>query len=363
MKSLKNVIESAKPQLILDEYRCKRNIERMVQKARNHEIEFRPHFKTHQSNHVARWFRDLNVRGITVSSVDMASYFASDGWEDITIAFPFYPLQIPALKRLENHASIRLFVNSPADLHLLETELKKPFKVILEIDPGFGRSGIHYQNHSLINQMIVACNRSSIASFHGFYTHDGRTYQSRSTEQIIHSSQQVIDILSDLKKTFPTASLMMGDTPSASVRDDFGPINELSPGNFVFYDWMQVQIGSCSIDDVAMFCLLPIAQIIPDSEKAIVLGGAVHLSKDTISVNGAQSYGQAVKYQDNKIQVIEHTFASALSQEHGTITSADLSVFDNQTILICPIHSCLTANLHDHYISTSGETIEKRILS
>lgn len=357
------MIDSPKPQLILDEFRCKRNIERMVQKTEQLEIELRPHFKTHQSNFVARWFRDLNISGITVSSVDMASYFASDGWNDITIAFPFYPLQIPALKRLESQATLRLFVNSTSDLHLLENELKNPFKVILEIDPGFGRSGIHYQNHALIKQMIEACNHSSMAAFHGFYTHDGRTYQSRSADEIIQSSQQVIDILSDLKKIFPTAKLMMGDTPSASVRDDFGLINELSPGNFVFYDWMQVQIGSCSIDDVALFCLLPIAQKIPNSEKAIVLGGAVHLSKESISVNGTPTFGQAVEFQNSKVQVIEGAFVSALSQEHGTIISPDTTVLDKESILVCPIHSCLTANLHDHYISSSGKTIEKRILS
>lgn len=357
------MIESARPQLILDEVRCKRNIERMVNKAVQLNIELRPHFKTHQSNTIGRWFRDLNVHGITVSSVDMASYFASDGWNDITIAFPFYPLQIPALKRLEKQASLRLFVNQVDHIQILSQQLKNPFKVILEIDPGFGRSGIHYQNQPLIEQLIDACNKSSKASFHGFYTHDGRTYQSRSHAQIIESSQQVIDILTHLKEIYPDASLMMGDTPSTSVRDDFGAINEISPGNFVFYDWMQVQIGSCTIDDVALFCILPIAQKIQNGEKAIVLGGAVHLSKDSITVDDAQSFGQAVEITDQHIRAIDGAYISAVSQEHGTITTNDPSLLDQPSVLICPIHSCLTANLHDHYKTTTGEVIEKRILS
>ena len=357
------MIETAKPRLILDEFRCKRNIKRMAQKAKELNIEFRPHFKTHQSIHIGRWFRELNIKGITVSSVDMASYFASDGWNDITIAFPFFPLQIPALKKLEKQASLRLFINRIEDIELLTDHLLNPFKLIIEIDPGYGRSGIHFQNLTLINELIDACKRSEKCTFHGFYIHDGRTYQSHSVEQIMKSSQVAIDILTHLNKQFPKASLMMGDTPSASVRNEFGPVTELSPGNFVFYDWMQVQIGSCSIDDVALFCLLPLAQNIQNGQKAIVLGGAVHLSKEYLNEKSLKTFGQAVEHSDLNIKKIEGTFISALSQEHGTLTLSNMPSEESPAILICPIHSCLTANLHDHYYTTTGNIIEKRILS
>ena len=357
------MIETAKPRLILDEFRCKRNIKKMAQKAKELNIELRPHFKTHQSIHIGRWFRELNIKGITVSSVDMASYFTSDGWNDITIAFPFFPLQIPALKKLERQASLRLFINRPEDVELLSNHLQNPFKVIIEIDPGYGRSGIHYQNLTHITELIDACKLSGKSSFHGFYIHDGRTYQSNSVEQVLKSSQVAVDILTRLNEHFPDASLMMGDTPSASVRNEFGPVTELSPGNFVFYDWMQVQIGSCSIDDVALYCLLPLAQKFQNGEKAIVLGGAVHLSKEYINDKSFKSFGQAVEHSDSNVKMIEGTYISALSQEHGTLNISNASFAESPTIMICPIHSCLTANLYDHYYTTSGNIIEKRILS
>jgi len=65
-----------KPTLVLDKERCLRNIRKMAEKANKHNLHFRPHFKTHQSIEIGRWFRDFGVKAITVSSVEMAQYLA-----------------------------------------------------------------------------------------------------------------------------------------------------------------------------------------------------------------------------------------------------------------------------------------------
>src|SRR5512140_22273 len=77
-----------KPELLLDESKCRRNIRTMADKARSSKVIFRPHFKTHQSLEIGNWFREEGVNSITVSSVTMANHFARAGWKDITIAFP-----------------------------------------------------------------------------------------------------------------------------------------------------------------------------------------------------------------------------------------------------------------------------------
>ena len=355
-------LETGHPRLILDEFRCKRNIHRMASKANQHNLLFRPHFKTHQSLAIGSWFKEAGVNAITVSSVDMASYFASDGWNDITIAFPFYKGQISALQKLEVTTQLRLFVHTKDQISLLSKNLKKPFHVIIEIDPGYGRSGVHYTDTAQINEIIKECQTNSLTLFDGFYIHDGRTYQSRSKKEILDNIQPVINILKSLKNLHPSALCIMGDTPSCSVLDDFEHVDAITPGNFVFYDWMQVCIGSCRIDDVALFCQVPIAQHNKNVNKLILHGGAVHLSKDSISMNGVLTYGQAIHYDNRQIESIDDIFISSLSQEHG-IATGNVNNIQDEFLWICPIHSCLTANLHSHYITTSGKIIEKRILS
>ena len=93
-------MEYVRPTLVLNKTVCLRNIELMAEKARRHNLRFRPHFKTHQSVEVGRWFRQKGIRHITVSSVQMAKYFANDGWDDITIAFPFNVNEIDELNSL-----------------------------------------------------------------------------------------------------------------------------------------------------------------------------------------------------------------------------------------------------------------------
>lgn len=356
------ILETGRPQLILDEFRCKRNIQRMASKAKKYNLLFRPHFKTHQSMVIGHWFKEAGVESITVSSVDMASYFASDGWDDITIAFPLYKGQISALNKLEITTHLRLFVNSTEQIHLLSKNLLKPFHVIIEIDPGYGRSGIHYKNSSKIHEIIKTCHDENLAIFDGFYIHDGRTYQCRSKNEILKQIEPVIDIFKSLKKHYPFAQCIMGDTPSCSVLDSFDPVDVITPGNFVFYDWMQVCIGSCTIDDVALFCHVPIAQRIKSGHKLIIHAGAVHLSKDSILSNGVLSYGQVVNYEAKKIKIIDQTSIISLSQEHGIVNGNVKNLLD-EYLWICPIHSCLTANLHNHFLTTTGKIIEKRILS
>lgn len=356
------LIETGRPQLLLDENRCKRNINRMASKAKRHNLQFRPHFKTHQSLEIGKWFREAGVHSITVSSVEMASYFASNGWDDITIAFPLYPGQISALKKLERTALLRLFINNKSQISLLSKNLYNPFQVIIEIDPGYGRSGINFNDFSEIDEIINVCERNELATFHGFYIHDGRTYQRKGKKSILEHIQPVIKVLNDLKDKYPSSHCIMGDTPSCSILEDFESIDVITPGNFVFYDWMQVLIGSCTIDDVALYCQVPIAQRIENGKKAIIHGGAVHLSKDSVSINGQLSFGQAVEMHNNEIKSIDNLFIKSLSQEHG-IAVGNFNNITSHSLLICPIHSCLTANLHSHYLTTTGDIIEKRILS
>lgn len=351
-----------KPILLLDEQRCKNNIQRLSKKAALSGCSFRPHFKTHQSNEIGVWFRDAGVNGITVSSLSMAEYFINGGWNDITIAFPFFPAQIPKLKELEILASLRLFIHSDADLQLLNRELINPFKFYIEINPGFGRSGIHFENISTIENIIKAADKTERCSFHGFYIHDGRTYMANNRKQIQDAADIPIRILQTLKEKFPGAATSLGDTPSASMVENFDGIDELTPGNFVFYDWMQVQAGSCLLNDVALFILLPVAQI-TEKDKAIIHGGAVHLSKEYLHENDSFNFGQIVHYSSGPEIKKADGYITTISQEHGTIRFSDEKIKPGSFICVCPIHSCLTANLHSQYHLSDGRIITKRILS
>lgn len=72
-----------------------------------------------------------------------------------------------------------------------------------------------------------------------------------------------------------------------------------------------------------------------------------------------KNFGPLVYYSPESDISESDLYVSAISQEHGTVQG----IPSDEQVWVCPIHSCLTANLHSHYFTIDGEIIEKRILS
>ena len=81
-----------RPTLIIDEVKARKNIAFMAGKAKKSNLLFRPHFKTHQSATVARWFREMGVNHIAVSSLAMAHYFYQHGSSHLPTQFFIFML-------------------------------------------------------------------------------------------------------------------------------------------------------------------------------------------------------------------------------------------------------------------------------
>jgi len=359
---------SQRPFLLIDENRCKANIKRMMDKANHLNVELRPHFKTHQSIEIGKWFREAGVKGITVSTPEMASYFSADGWDDFTIAFPFYPGMIPEINKLTSGgASVKVFLNNPDQLEALNSGLSRAIDAYIELDAGYHRSGASMDDPDTIDAIISGISSSDKVNMYGFYIHEGRTYSASSEAEIKKIVAPIIKSLEEVSNQWPEYHICFGDSPACSVLDHFGAANQISPGNFIFYDWMQIQIGSCSVDDIAIAVSCPLSQALPDQNTAIIHGGAVHFSKDRIVVGDTENFGQYVEYKDDQFgSILPEVFLRSLSQEHGILSAPEHWLKKKKSgdiLTFFPIHSCLTANLFDHYITTAGRLIKKRILS
>ena len=100
MRTFLDRLNITKTTLLLDKSKAFANIEFMAKKAQRCGVRLRPHFKTHQSAQIGEWFRQHEIDAITVSSVEMAQYFARHGWRDITIAIPVNLREIDAINQL-----------------------------------------------------------------------------------------------------------------------------------------------------------------------------------------------------------------------------------------------------------------------
>lgn len=355
-----------KPSLLLDENIVRKNIERMFERAQNFNCELRPHFKTHQSAKIGEWFREYGINKCAVSSLEMAKYFFNAGWADITVAFPLNILEHTIVNDLAGKIKLNLCVESIETVKALNDFLEHPVGIFLKIDAGYHRTGLDAENFAEIETILKALESNHLITIKGFLQHAGHTYQANGKKEIneIHAytSEKMINLKKHFQDHYPDIIISNGDTPTCSVSDNFEHINEMRPGNFVFYDVMQAEIGSCGYDDIAVAMACPIVAKHPDRNEVIVYGGAVHFSKDRIEKDGKTIYGLIAEEKEKGWgKPIPDWYVKKLSQEHGTIHVPDED-FDQieigDLLYILPIHSCLTANLMSKYYTLDGEVIE-----
>ncbi len=364
-----NIPPITRPTLLVDEERCRLNIVQMAKKITASGSTFRPHFKTHQSIEVGRWFRDAGIVKITVSSVSMAEYFAEE-WNDITIAFPVNILEAERINDLAGRIDLNILVESDNIIPSLNGKIKSELGFFIKIDTGYHRTGIDADDRKKIDAVLDEAGKYENFIFKGFLSHSGHTYHAKDRADVTRIYNDAAGKLKVLREwysgKYPGIIASLGDTPSASVVEDFRGIDELRPGNFIFYDLMQMQAGNCLPDQIAVKMACPVVAVHPERSELVIYGGAVHLSKDLLfNERYGTYYGVVLDQKDGTItNIIDGMFLSSLSQEHGIVKVPPeiVHLFSPGDILtIIPVHSCLTADLASYYLSTNGSRIEKFI--
>ena len=368
------------PTLLVDKKRCLDNIRRMASKARASSIQLRPHCKTHCSLEIARWLRDEGgVTCITVSSLRMAKYFSKE-WKDITVAFPVNILEIQTIQELiDDGVQLKVLIENIEAIDYLQQNLKNgEISFFIKIDVGYGRTGIRADDFENIGSVLERSDECDRLKFVGFLTHAGHTYHATSKEELLHIHNNSKELLQTLKdqymSRYPNLILSMGDTPSCSVVDAqfWQGIDEMRPGNFVFYDLEQAQIGSCTWDNIAVTVACPIVAKHADRRELVLYGGGVHFSKDRLQDKNDENkivYGRAVTDtgEENTLEwgtVLDDTYTRSLSQEHGIVRVSPQQDFESfkigDILKILPVHSCMTADvMKNGYLTTDGDFITR----
>jgi len=359
-------IQFKRPTLLLDRLKCLHNIRMMAEKAARHNVIFRPHFKTHQSADIADWFRDFGTDRITVSSVRMAEYFAKNGWNDITIAFPVNLAELKEINVLASTITLNLLVESMDVVEKMAHTLQHPVGIFIKIDAGYHRTGIDVSQHFQIFDLISFIDSKQNFQFKGLIAHNGHTYHQNSSRAILDTHNQSLTMLRKLK-TFLTKNginpiLSIGDTPAMSLTENLDGVDEIRPGNFVFYDLMQHKMGVCTFNQIAVVMACPVVALHPERLEVVFYGGAVHLSKEYVnSKNNQMLFGEVVLLNENGwSEPIPDTYVCSLSQEHGIIRTEPeyFHYFLPGTFIgVVPVHSCLVASMMPYIVTLEGKQL------
>ncbi len=338
----------AAPTVVVDRRKAMTNIAAMQTTAAAAKVRLRAHFKTHQSVTIGQWFGEPAATAIAVSSVSMAQRFAVAGWRDILLAIPLNPGAIDDYNQLAAQTRLGLTIEHEDALATI-AHLTNPVDVYLELDAGYGRTGIPVAQAARIDALLHRAQASANVRQLGLLLHAGNSYNGRGDEAIAAVHQYSLNALENLLNhlSFDRHQLIVsvGDTPTCSRMREFPGADEIRPGNYVFYDLMQQQIGACNWSQVALAVACPVIARYPERGEVVVHGGAVHFSKDFVLIDQQPVYGQVMQpHSDGWGEPQPGVQLIGLSQEHGKIRMPVEQIAQvrlGDVLMIVPAHSCL----------------------
>jgi D-serine deaminase-like pyridoxal phosphate-dependent protein len=341
------------PALVLDRRALMRNVTRMQARARELGVRLRPHLKTAKSAEVARLILGEGGDGITVSTLKEARYFLDHGIRDITYAVGLVPAKLDeAAHLMQDGADLKLITD---DLEAAEAasqrgqELDVQFKVMIEIDSGGGRAGIHVDDAALIGiGRTLAAGPGTV--LHGVLTHAGHSYACPSTNDIVAVAEQeratMVRAAARLREAgLPCPVVSVGSTPTALFARSLEGVTEMRPGVFCFMDLFQAQLGVCKKEDIAVSVLASVVGHKADGSKAMIDAGALALSQDQSLAGFGRVLGKPWSI-------------AKVSQEHGHVYPAEpgakVDPVVGQRVRVLPNHVCMMAAMHPQYHVVDG---------
>ncbi len=345
----------ATPYLVLDSTIVQRNALRLAEYAREHELELRPHAKTHKSQVLAQLQLELGAIGVTVAKVGEAEVFARVA-DDLLLAFPALDRPRTArLARLAMHKTVRVAVDSRAAAEALSRAAcaaATTLGVLVDLDVGLHRTGVQTPEESLALAQYI--DGAAGLRLDGLFFYPGHIWlppdeQEPALAEVADSINAALDRWDE--HGLEAAIVSGGSTPTAFNSHLFPELTEIRPGTYLFNDMNTVRGGFCSLDDCAarVVCTV-VSNAVPG--QVVIDAGSKTLSSDRCVPAPESGYGYVAEYPEAVV--------TRLSEEHGQIDVSACSPPPKigEQLSIIPNHVCPCINLQDRiYWDTGGEAL------
>ena len=353
------------PQILIDERRARRNIDRVQQLATAAGVSLRPHAKTHKSPTVARWQIERGAIGICCAKLGEAEVFVDAGIRDVRLPYPVNPSNAARVVALLDRAAISIIVDHVDVARGWSEAMQRASRtldVLIKVDVGFHRCGIDPTAHAL--EFITTIASLKGLRLRGLLSHAGHAYHAESEDALCTIAKQESEILLALQDAARTAGialdeLSVGATPSLRYSLRQKGLTELRPGNYVYFDRTQVSLGAATLDDCALTVL---ATVVTKHDGRIVLDcGSKTLTNDQArGIAKAPGFGAVLARGngDSDRRIDEALVIERLSEEHATVKVIGGTALEpGDRVQVIPNHSCVVSNLVDAVRLVDGERV------
>ncbi len=351
LDALVDRVDTPSPIVLVDV--MQRNIDRMQTFAAEHDLDVRPHVKTHKCVEIGRRQVQSGAVGITAGNVGEAEVFAAAGFDDIFLAYPVWPSGTKGrrIRRLAETTRLRVGVDNVAAIEALADAMgDEPdrLQVVVEVDCGARRSGAPPE---VAGDLARAARKRGLLPV-GVFTYPGHGGASRDArERAAHDQQAALAAAVRSLSEVGVASEVVsaGSTPTIEFSTD-SLITEIRPGEYVFCDLDNTRLGACAEDQIALFVAATVvSDWVPD--QAILDTGTKALGREG---NPDKGYGGIAGTK---------AVLTKLNEYHGfmTVPAGERRPSVGTVVPVVPNHVCpVVLNFEELIVTDSAGTSLQR---
>ncbi len=335
---------SATPAMIVDAVTVIRNVERLAAYANEHDLDVRPHIKTHKSLQIAALQLSAGALGLTTAKVGEAELMA-EAADDILVAYPAIdPVRTKRLAKLAKHATVRVAVDSLLGARWLgeaANRVSSTIGILVDLDVGMGRTGLQTPSETL--KMAQYIDATPGLRLDGLFCYPGHIGgPAHEQEAALHDVSDKLDATLRLWEDHGLQARIVsgGSTPTAFRSHLVAEYTEIRPGTYVYNDMNTVRAGYCTIDDCAarIVCTV-VSTAVPG--QVVIDAGTKTLTSDRCGPAPDSGHGYILEYPAAVI--------ARLTEEHGQVDVRQCNTAPQlgERVTVIPNHVCPCVNLQD----------------
>ena len=229
------------PAAVLDLDAFDRNVARMAARAKAAGLALRPHAKSHKCSAVAHRQIEAGAVGICCAKLAEAEAMAAAGVAAILVTSPIAgAAQAERAARLaQDVADFRIVIDHPDGAAELGAAAQGPIQVLIDVDPGMGRTGVHDAAQAVEVARAIAAQSNlkllGVQCYGGHWQHmEGANARAAA---VADGMAYLSSVIAALRQAGANIQVVTGGGTGTFEADAAqGVLTEVQPGSFAFMD-------------------------------------------------------------------------------------------------------------------------------
>jgi len=345
------------PAVLVDLEVAQDNIQRLQRASDEAGLEVRPHIKSHKTPEIAQMQMRAGAVGVTAAKIGEAEVMASAGLEGIFIANCLIGeskmRRLVALARRIPSLSITVESMECAQAASAAFEAAgMPLEVLVEVNLGANRTGLEPDEIVEFANRVAELPALEIVGVMGYGPNFG--YTRHGHEELVKGAAEegafMAAVAADLKRAgHRMERISGGSTPTAGRYKRGCGLTEIRSGAYVLNDMNQVDIGSCTMEQIALSVLATVVAH-PTAKRAIIDAGRKSLDEKV----GRITEGSGL------LRHVPGTVIYNLNDEHGyvDVSGAERDLQIGEKVEVFPTRAQVVVNFYDYVYAVRDGVVQ-----